>query len=209
MNKVLLSLFFVAVGGYNLFGQSKPGNNYLNVGYVSQELKTDEDTADLIKLKSKFGASLSAGRTFFLHKEPVAKVLHFGMDWTYLDLNYSNFKPLESADFDEDDQIDVHKAEAGMQVGPSVHVGLADRFTLSGYFRYAPSYSALYLDEEFSGGFGNFFVVGLTANCGPFGLGYENRWGSSKHSFDGELESEVAKQKINLNGNRVFLAFRF
>lgn len=209
MNKILLSLMFFAVGGYNLFGQSKPGNNYLNVGYLSQELKADEDTEGLFKLKSKFGASLSAGRTFFLNRTAVAKVLHFGIDWTYLDLNYSNFKPFEGEDFDEEDQIDVQKAEAGMQVGPSVHVGLADRFTLSGYFRYAPSYSALYIDDEFSGGFGNFFVVGLTANYGTFGLGYENRWGSSKHSFDGESESDDTKQKINLNGNRVFLAFRF
>lgn len=222
MKKALLLLTCFSLAYYTANAQSKPGKKYLNIGYVSQHIKADDDFDGESKLKSKFGASLSSGRTFFLNRDPIAKVLYFGIDWTYLDLNYAQFKQSETYSFEdgngvmitETDNYVIHKGEIGMQVGPSVHVGLTDGFTLSGHVRYAPSYSLLYADEDFSGGFGNFFTTGLTANYGAFGLGFETRWGSAKHSFNiaiDELEEQevTVKEKIKLNGSRVFLAFRF
>lgn len=222
MKKVLFLLTCFSLAYFTAHAQSKPGKKYLNIGYVSQHLKAVDDPDGEAKIKSKFGTSLSSGRTFFLNQEPIAKVLYFGIDWTYLDLNYAQFKQSETYSFDngngetitETDNYITHKGEVGMQVGPSVHVGLTDGFSLSGHVRYAPSYSLLYADEEFSGGFGNFFTSGLTANYGAFGLGFETRWGSSKHSFNVDIEEleeqEVTvKEKIKLSGSRVFLAFRF
>lgn len=222
MKKALLLLTCFSLAYYTANAQSKPGKKYLNIGYVSQHIKADDNFDGESKLKSKFGASLSSGRTFFLNRDPIAKVLYFGIDWTYLDLNYAQFKQSETYSFEdgnggmitETDNYVTHKGEIGMQVGPSVHVGLTDGFTLSGHVRYAPSYSLLYADEDFSGGFGNFFTTGLTANYGAFGLGFETRWGSAKHSFNiaiDELEEQevTVKEKIILNGSRVFLAFRF
>ncbi|WP_104384532.1 hypothetical protein [Sphingobacterium sp. HMA12] len=222
MKKVLLLLTSFSLAYFTVNAQSKPGKKYLNIGYVSQHLKATDDLDGESKIKSKFGASLSSGRTFFLNKEPIAKVLYFGIDWTYLDLNYAQFKQSETYSYDdgnggmitETDDYVTHKGEIGMQVGPSVHVGLTDGFTLSGHVRFAPSYSLLYADEDFSGGFGNFFTTGLTVNYGAFGLGFETRWGSAKHSFNiaiDELEEQevTVKEKIKLSGSRVFLAFRF
>lgn len=226
MKKNLLK-FLLVLTCFNLTylhtnAQSKPGKKYFNLGYVSQQLKASDDLDGSAKIKSKFGASLSSGRTFFLNQEPIAKVLYFGIDWTYLDLNYAQYKETETYTYEdqngatvtENEDYMTHKAEIGMQVGPSVHVGLTDGFTLSGHIRYAPSYSMLYTDDEFSGGFGNMFTTGLSANYGAFGLGFETRWGSSKHSFTMDMEEmeeqEVTvKEKIKLSGTRVFLAFRF
>lgn len=222
MKKVILLATCFILTYCTVHAQSKPGKKYLNIGYVSQHLKVSDELGGEAKIKSNFGASLSSGRTFFLNKEPIAKVLYFGIDWTYLDLNYAQYKETETYSYEDQNGIEIietedynsHKGEIGMQVGPSVHVGLTDGFTLSGHMRYAPSYSMLYIDEEFSGGFGNFFTAGLSANYGAFGLGFETRWGSSKHSFNVDIEEfeeqEVqVKEKIKLSGSRVFLAFRF
>lgn len=222
MKKVILLATCFILTYSSAHAQSKPGKKYLNIGYVSQHLKVADEFDGEAKIKSNFGASLSSGRTFFLNKEPIAKLLYFAIDWTYLDLNYAQYKETETYSYEDQNGIEIietedynsHKGEIGMQVGPSVHVGLTDGFTLSGHMRYAPSYSMLYVDEEFSGGFGNFFTAGLSANYGAFGLGFETRWGSSKHSFNVDIEEfeeqEVqVKEKIKLSGSRVFLAFRF
>ncbi|WP_282638399.1 hypothetical protein [Sphingobacterium thalpophilum] len=222
MKRVLLLLTCCHLAYFTAHAQSKPGRKYLNLGYVSEHLKTAEDIEGDSKIKSKFGASLSSGRTFFLNQAPIAKVLYFGIDWTYLDLNYAQFKETDTYSFEDQNGATVtesedyisHKAEIGMQVGPSVHIGLTDGFSVSGHVRYAPSYSLLYADEDFSGGFGNFFTAGLSANYGAFGVGFETRWGSSKHSFniaidDLEEQEITVKEKIKLSGSRVFLAFRF
>lgn len=222
MKRILLLLTCFGLVYLDADAQSKPGKKYFNIGYVSQQLKPNSDLDDVLNIKSKFGASLSSGRTFFLNKEPIAKVLYFGIDWTYLDLNYAQYKQTGTYTYEaqpgeiftETENYITHKAEIGMQVGPSVHVGLTDGFSLSGHVRYAPSYSLLYEDEEFSGGFGNMFTTGLSANYGAFGIGFETRWGTAKHSFNldiEELEEQeiTVKEKIKISGSRIFLAFRF
>jgi len=196
-------------------GQTRPGKKYLNVGYSSQTLRLEEDKEGLFELKSKVGATFNAGRTYFLTKAPVAKLLNFGIDWTFIDLNYTQFKP-SNEDFDEEESSKVQKAEIGMQVGPSVHLSIQGGFSVSAYLRYAPSYSLMYADEEFSSGYAGLMVAGLSANYTAFGFGIENRWGSASHNFKlneetitGEGEEESVAQKFKLNGPRVFLSFRF
>ena len=222
MKKTLILLACFSLAYLSATAQSQPGKKYLNIGYTSQKLNSEEVSYNDTKNKSKFGGFLSSGRTFFLNNAPIIKVLYFGIDWTYLDLNYAQFKDTDTYSYEDGNGTTItetedyisHMAEAGMQVGPSVHIGLTDGFSLSGHVRYAPSYSLLYADDEFSGGFGNFFTTGLAANYGSFGIGFETRWGSSKHSFSMDLEElaeqEVTvKEKLKLSGSRIFLAFRF
>lgn len=59
---------------------------YFNLGYVKQTL-TDKSTG--IELQSDFGVSLSSGKTYYLHKKPLAGMIKFGLDWTWMDLNYA------------------------------------------------------------------------------------------------------------------------
>ncbi|MFD1771478.1 hypothetical protein [Sphingobacterium suaedae] len=197
----------------------KKSQKYLHLGFVSHTLSDD---ADLVSFKSKFGASLSSGRTFFLHRDPLAGMLKIGLDWTYIDLNYTTYKePILEEDVDGnwiEDEVKVHAAEAGMHIGPSITVFPVNRLAVKAYFRYAPSYSAMYdtYNEEFSSGFGSYFVSGISANYGGIGLGIEQRWGSAKHrTLTTDLEDDdfggasEQKEKFHLKGPRIFVAFSF
>ncbi len=196
----------------------KKSQKYLHLGYVSHTL---EDDYDLYSFKSKFGANLTSGRTFYLNQAPIANLLKFGIDWTYIDLNYVSFKEQILEEYEGEmyeEELNIHAAQAGMHIGPSVTIYPVDKLAAKAFFRYAPSYSAMYDDynEEFSSGFGNYFVLGLSVNYGGLGLGIEQRWGSAKHSsFSTDLEDEEIgqvsgeKHKFHLKGPRIFIAFSF
>ena len=221
---LLLVLFTLAIS--LVIAQPRPGKKYINFGYVSNTLTPVVDgLGNKIDFKSDFGGFYSSGKTYFLNPYPIANLLHFGIDVTFIDLNYSKYKfddlyTYENYDtgqmLTEEESIDMHKAEVGMQVGPSVHLKIPEGLGVSVYARYAPSYSLLYQDDEFSSGFANMFTSGLTLNYKVFGVGVETRWGKTKHSFSLDIEDlaegsdeESVKQKFDLKGSRVFLAFRF
>lgn len=74
----------------------KNRSKYFNIGYVSQKL-TDKTYGG--ELKSDFGASLSWGKTYYLHKKPLFGMMKFGLDWSWLDINYAK-SSLEAVDKD-------------------------------------------------------------------------------------------------------------
>ena len=94
---------------------------YVNLSFVSQKLDFGEDE----KLKSRFGAAFTTGRSYYLHKKPVAGMIRFGIDATWIDLSYANYSREETYDDGygtEIEKLTAHQAEIGMQVGPSVTV---------------------------------------------------------------------------------------
>ncbi len=89
---------------------------YFNLGYVKQTL-TDKSTG--IELQSDFGVSLSSGKTYYLHKKPLAGMIKFGLDWTWMDLNYAKSTlPELDPETGSVDESAVHQAEFSMQFGP-------------------------------------------------------------------------------------------
>ncbi|MBB4035789.1 hypothetical protein GGR21_001684 [Dysgonomonas hofstadii] len=190
---------------------SKPRGTYLNFNYVSSKLK---NTSDKSSLKNNYGAAITIGHTFYLHKEPLWNMVRFGIDWTIFDLNFSQYFDTYFDDY-EDDKVKIYQGEAGMHVGPSITVTPLNGLNISGYFRYAPSYAAIYDDysENFSGTYGSFFVSGLSVSYKLISLGIENRWGSAKYKFDYEEdeyeEPTSYKQKLKTSGARFYLGFRF
>ena len=48
-------------------------------------------------MKSDFGAAIVWGKTYYLHKKPLAGMIKFGIDWSWMDLNYAQYK-LETYD---------------------------------------------------------------------------------------------------------------
>ncbi len=214
MRKIIFLLAFTMFLGFQSKGQHRPGKKYLNVGYSSQNLKMDYAGITTIDLDSDIGATLNFGRTFYLLKNPVANRLYFGIDVTFLDLNYTKATFIDTED--DDEEYLTHKAEVNMQVGPSVHLNIVDKLTVSGHVRYAPGYSMMYADDEFSSGYVGFVVAGLALNYGPFGLGFETRSATANHNFSVDAEeieegntSTSVDRPIKLYGNRIYLAFRF
>ena len=79
-------------------------------------------------------------------------MLKFGLDWSWVDLNYSKYTISESEEpgsgsvgdiMDETIDIGNHQLEYGMQVGPSITINPVHELKISLYFRLTPSYSMI------------------------------------------------------------------
>ena len=101
-------------------------------------------------------------------------MLKFGLDWSWVDLNYSKYTISESEEpgsgsvgdiMDETIDIGNHQLEYGMQVGPSITINPVHELKISLYFRLTPSYSMMYLDDSFNSNFALFYSFGGTWNC--------------------------------------------
>ena len=83
---------------------------YVNLSFVSQKLDFGEGE----KLKSRFGAAFTTGRSYYLHKKPVAGMIRFGIDATWIDLSYANYSREETYDDGygtEIEKLTAHQAE--------------------------------------------------------------------------------------------------
>lgn len=202
----------------------KNRSKYFNIGYVSQKLM---DKTYGGELKSDFGASLSWGKTYYLHKKPLFGMMKIGLDWSWLDINYAK-SSVEY--FDEEDnetyKDGIHQAEFGMQFGPSVTVNPVHHLKVGAYFRVTPSYSLLYMDETVHHHYVTFCNFGLTAAWKVVSLGAEWRWGTAKYNgmtFDEEGFDEddmsdpsvddvlknVPERKFKTSSFRIYFGFRF
>lgn len=123
--------------------------SYLNFSYntSSMEMKEsgakaatglDEKTGGLTtvpKFKSDWGASLQVGRSYRLHKEPIANVAQFCIDYTGIDLNLNHYKAEEgkvlynsAATYTSDGDeyyytpwlLEKYEVNYGMSLGPSL-----------------------------------------------------------------------------------------
>lgn len=206
---LILLAIFCTIG--NLQAQDiRIRNKYRNLSFSQVEMKDDYSS-----LKSNYGGAFTVGKTFFVHKKPIAGMIRFGIDATWFDINYANYT-IESAWEDEEEggSLDAHQLEIAMQVGPSVTVNPVGKLCIHGYFRYAPSFSALYMDESFMGNYASFFVGGGSVSYGVIGLGIEARYGNCKYKglfgSDGDEETDGAPiAKTKFSGMRAYLTFRF
>ncbi len=184
--------------------------NYITLSFVNtameQEIMPD--------FKSNYGASVTIGRTFFVHKNPLFDFLSFGIDATWLDLTYTNYD-VKHITYWATRNYQYHQGEISMQVGPSVTLNIVDKFNVQGYFRYAPSFSVLYSDDAMnpnptSGNYATFFVGGGSVSYGAIGLGFEARFGDCKYkpltSSDGSSDIDACR---HYSGWKAYLMFRF
>ena len=165
----------------------KDRSKYFNLNYVNQKLSPDIDGWDKLgggELKSDFGAAIVWGKTYYLHKKPLAGMIKFGIDWSWMDLNYAQYK-LETYDYDTDELYSekAHQLEYGMQIGPSVTINPVHHLKVSAYFRVTPSYSMMYLNDEFYHHYATFCNTGFAVAWKVLSVGCEWRWG--KASYDG------------------------
>lgn len=160
---------------------------YFNLGYVNQTLANELDAS--FELKSDFGGSLSWGKTYYLHKKPLFKMLKFGLDWSWIDLNYAKYTLSQYDEYENSDEFGVHQAEVGMQFGPSLTLNPVHHLKVSAYFRVTPSYSLMYLDENLYHHYATFCNFGAAVAWKVLSLGVEWRWGKAK--YDGISISDI------------------
>ena len=168
MKKTLLVIMAVLFG-LNAMAQTEGGikvrrPKYVTLGYVLQQ---DVTLASGEVIKPEFGAMLNRGRTFYLHKKPIANFLNIGIDATWIDMNYAMYKPqtLESA---------LHQAELAVQVGPSFTFTPVKRLQVHLYGRFAPTFALRYDGETVGGNYASMFVAGGNLSFGFFGVANHN-----------------------------------
>lgn len=205
---------------------------YFNLGYVNQTLT---DKTQGFDVKSDFGVSLSNGKTYYLHKKPIAGMIKFGLDWTWLDINYAKSTWEDKTDIDEQTgepySTAIHQAEIGMQFGPSLTINPVHHLKVSGYFRVTPSYSLLYMDETIHHHYVTMFNAGCALAWKVISVGVEWRWGTAKYnglSFSDQSMDEGAmdetedpslddvmdqlktsSSKFKTSSLRLYVSFRF
>ena len=176
-----------------------------NLGFSTTTLTV----TDMPALKSNFSGSLSVSRTFYLHR-PIGKFLRFGIDATWFDLNYTNYK-IKHITHSETNNYQYHQGELAVQVGPSITLKPVGKFHIHGYFKYAPALSTLFTDKGTYYAYAPYFVGGATISVGAVGVGLESRLVECNYApfrADGK-ESAMDDIKSSYVGWRVYLTFRF
>lgn len=138
----------------------------------------------------------------------------------------NNDYPLESYPDEQEDNINIgrHQFEYAMQVGPSVTVNPIDHLKINAYFRYAPSFSGILINDEFSYNYASFFVTSAAISYKVISVGIESRWGKAKYknfSIDDFNEEDMdvdnpewndviskSKRKFKTNSVRFYISFR-
>jgi hypothetical protein len=142
------------------------------------------------KYKSSWGAAIQLGRSYRLHKKPIANTLQFYIDYTYIDLGVNHFKAESAICYDSSKKYDVvdgtktnsyyyipwnlekYEANYSMTLGPSMTIAP---------FNYVNSLGLHYLRLNFYYhiGYGVSFLYMLNdtdadANPDKYGTDYKN-----------------------------------
>ena len=174
---------------------------------------------------------MNMGRVFYLHKKPLLNLMKFGIDASFIGINYANFNnediipgyagllgdlnDMASSDYsdyeDEDINIGSHLVDVYLKVGPSLTINPVDKLKVHLYFHYVPTYSMLLLDSNFSHTYESCFDYGASISYKAIGLGIEYRWGHTKHNNAALLEySDINdKTKINTGALSFYISFRY
>lgn len=72
---------------------------WFNIAYSPQKINSDLYRSEL---NSDFAVGITAGRTFYLHKKPLANMVRFALNWSYMDLNIAKYSASSSDRIDEE-----------------------------------------------------------------------------------------------------------
>lgn len=223
---IMMTLFTPKVLALEPEQCGKAYGRFTNLSFVYSHLNQE----GYPKLHSDIGFAFSKGNTYYLHK-PIAGLLRFGIDATWVDLSYAKYKVEERliGYTEAYNKFNVNEIDYGMQIGASATVNLFKRFQTNAYFRYSPTLLLMVNNSEIQAGFANLFNTGLAVTYGRVGLGIEERFGSSKmrsyfleedeynddYNYDDDYNDDwtgiIGKRKLltKLSSLRAFITFRF
>ena len=138
------------------------------------------------ELKSNYVASFAVGRTFFLHKKPIGGFLRLGIDATWFDINYTNYKIKHIISWTTY-RYEYRQGDLSVHIGPSITITPTKKMYIHGYFRCASTLSGLYMNETLLIGGKAICVYGGSNSYGTFGVGFENRYRDCEY---GEIDLE-------------------
>jgi hypothetical protein len=203
----------------------KHRSKYLNIFYGQQTLKNNST-----EMNSDIALALTFGRTYYLHKKPIAGLMKFGLDWSFVDLNFAKYPDLPNSESVKSTSgagltdLGIMQFEVGTSIGPSFTINPVDQLKLNLYFHVTPSYSIIVQNEELYDHYATFFNVGFIVAYKAISLGIETRWNSATY-YDGVAMKRIGEvydsmgnfhdpfenyaTKMKTNTLRFFLGFRF
>lgn len=193
MKKLLV--FCVAIG---FCVAAHAQDRYTYVGFQNTEMRQ----ADFPALKSNFGLFFTMGETYHIWGD----VLRLGLDCTWLDVNYSNYKINHKVVFSSS-EYNFHQGEVSVQVGPSLTLTPVYNFSLNAYARYAPAISLLYDNEYVYGNYATLLIAGGSLTFGSLGFGAEYRRGYC--DYKNFSMSSLPKKMVDLSGWRFYVSCVF
>ena len=182
---------------------------YSNFGYVNQSLTRKENGGGT--WRSDLGCFLGFGRTYYLHKKPIAGMIMFGIDWTFCDMNIAKYEDTfgffngnaedmgygdyyyeeghQPSSSEQNQNAELKKmlqCEFSTQIGPSVTINPVSHLKAGLYFRVAPSYSLLSVNDSYASdllhSYGTFFTFGGSVAFKAISFGIEGKWGNTKYN---------------------------
>ena len=181
------------------------GKNYVNIGLVTSSIKPGNRST----IRNYNGTAFTIGRTFFLTGYDYTSVVRFGIDATWFDLNYTDYRIRHITEMGQN-TYKTNQVDFALQAGPSVLINPIGKLCISCYSRLAPSYSLLQSNNKYQTRYVTFIVNGVSLSYGWIGLGIENRYGPNSNtlypnSTDGDL-SLISSEYV---GWKSFILFRF
>lgn len=172
-------------------------NRYINISFSGNDMSLE----GFPKLKSNYGLSFTAGRTFNL----LGNNLRLGLDVSWIDLNYTNYK-IKHITAAYTDNYFYHQGEISMQIGPSLTFNPGYLY-MNVYGRYSPALSCMYDNADLYGNYATLFVTGGSVSYGRVGLGAEYRFGNCMYrNFTSSAPSDKA---ADLSGWKAYITYRF
>jgi hypothetical protein len=207
---------------------SLAGVEYRNISLSRQTIDLAGENVLIFAPETK-GLAFTTGHSFLVHERPLLRIVHFGFDTTWFDIEYGNWRK----------KIDgsnkwMHKMDVAIGAGPAIHLSPFGRFEVHAYFHYSPTLSLV--THNFAGdedgkfelvaGYAGYFSTGLALSWSAFSVGGEYRYGGGIYRgiripdvtvslrdidelLDIGIKDVLDRQRHTMRGWRVYLAFRF
>lgn len=211
MKKHRLFTFLIFMLVLTSLSAQKKRNNYINFSYGTERL--ENKNGDFLNLKSDYTVGLTMGHSYSLHRTPLLNLITFCLDWTYLDVKFSDY----STEFQE--KYAVGKAylfniDASMHIGPSVRLNFTPKLSVNAYVHFAPTFTDYFNGEfdQYDYKYSNQYVIGFNVAYSIVSVGFDYRTSTTNHKFkvkdDYAFETEI-EGSMRKTIPMVYLSFRF
>ena len=212
---------------------------FINISYNKTKFKSSEfpSTAGAFEKEydNDLGVGIQWGHTFNLHRNPVGSVMFFGLDFTWLDMNFNRYKKVTLPDgvYTRGEQVwnlpwhhEKLSLNYGMSLGPSLTLypfatsdNNSSKLRLHVYCHVGYGIEGVMLKDvmtniresqnEYAYGHGLFMSYGASLSWNFIGVGYEFRHDDNLKFKAVETEFDTGKMKAKEKTSRVYLQFRF
>ncbi len=208
---------------------------YFNVSYNKTKLSSDEfpiggPKGGFNEFSNNLGVGIQWGQTFNFHKKALGNVLFIGFDYTWMDLNFNQYKQADPTPGFNTTEYEIRpmpwhnkkmSLDYGMAVGPSLtlypftpmHKNAADNIRLQAYFHVGYKAEGFLVKVDNSNklawGHGLYTAFGGNLTFNTIGIGFEARNDNSINVKHVNKEFGTKKMKFKEKITRFYIQFRF